>query len=172
MDLEYNLFYSSNNEMDFKVLNNKIIKYDNLYINFSIIGASHFVQIREDVQQTGLLELLSCIRSLDKKKTGLVHNKELAYSDEIKYEYRIMDRYNYQFQFNIISTIIEDYDNFLSKVVSDNNNYLDFIFPSEEGIAFTGIEYFTDKDRVRWMTYHSYPNEGKLVKTESVLERS
>ncbi|MFW6287146.1 MAG: DUF2617 family protein [bacterium] len=170
-ELQYKLLGSSQVISELNILNNKYLDWQGININFSIIGSSHFVQLSRKTKEAriNLIELLACVESKVEEKS-VIEQKKVADYVNYKYIYEISNRFIYSFCSKLIKDHVDSYQGFREKYIK-SSNYLDYIFPSNNGLAITSIEILQDTDRLSWVTYHSYPEEHMIIKTDSFIER-
>lgn len=163
-------FITKDLDYKFNVLENKQIRWQDLILDFSIIGSSHFVKIKTD-SDNNIMELIACVESEDIALNTDQQIKLLDYPD-FYYNINCCGNYNYSFFAEIFRERIGDYQEFQREYICDNiDEYMYYIFPSPDGLAITSIEIKQNHDRLLWITYHSYPEEKVIVKTRSILER-
>ncbi len=169
-ELEYKLFLASDKDYGFNVLKNKMIEWQDVKLEFSIIGSSHFVKINT-CNNNRLIELITCIQSEDINAKNIIEEEKLAKSNQYKCNYKISPDYLYSFYTELIKDRVEDHREFKNKYIdSVSDIYLEYIFPSSEGLAITSIEIYQNIGRLHWVTYHSYPEEKMMIKTQSIIE--
>lgn len=173
-ELEYNLLLSADPESRFNILKKKDIRWQGLSVDFSIIGSSHIVRV--NLGSIQLVELLSCVESDGLAVKRTYQSKKLINFDNYEYK-EVIDpdglSLKYQFHASSINDKLENCQQFINKYISnsnDQNMFFYYKFPSLNGLAVTGIEVRCEDKKLQWLTYHSYPEEGLIIKTHSLLE--
>lgn len=171
-DLEYKLYISSDLKPNFNILKNKVINWQGIVLDFSIIGASHFVKINYG-NPVHITELVACVKSEDIVTKNIFQEKKLVNHHQYNYTWKINELFNYIFSTEIINDCVQTYQEFKKKYLFNHqDSHFDYIFPSKKGLALTSIDVCQETDKLSWITYHSYPDEHKIIKTCSLLERS
>lgn len=181
MDIEYKdtshknlclcLFSEDVSVEHLNVLESKV--YNN--VEFGVLGASHFVKVRNDEGEVVLTEVFSCENTFEDslnydkyscEENGYVELKKVtdsfSYYNEI-----IVQNYDGQFR-NAISNRLRSYEIRPEKCAR-------FKFPLESDSlpfeAWTTVEVDdgNESKTIRVDTMHSYPEEGKLVITKSII---
>ncbi len=170
-ELEYNLLISPDSVSNFNILESKSLKWQSQNITFSIIGSSHFVEINTG-SNLKYIELLACIESGNIASETVLHKKALLDDKELQYSRRLSQNLVYKFETTIIDDKVESKQQFFKKYQS-NNTDLDIyhVFPAIDGLAITSIEIIRQDSLLLWITYHSYPGESLIIKTDSYIER-
>ncbi len=165
--------------LDKKILN--VLIEDNLTlcdikIEAGIIGASHFVSL--DINDTKLSEVFACLE-LSNAGNQCIINKVSLNKDSIKYFKKNL--YCYEFSSNILdwnSNSSKEYIDFEKRVEKASNECkqlgLSYIFPSKTNnkfLAKTELIIYSNNNEIIIETLHAYPNEDKLVFTESKIRR-
>jgi len=171
-ELEYNLLISPDSVSKFNVLESRSIKWQDQKLYFSIIGSSHFVEITT-ASNNKYVELLSCIESGNIASEAVLHRKALLDDRELQYSRRLSQNLVYKFKTIILDDKVESKQQFFEKYQSSNyDSYIYHVFPAIDGLAITSIEVNRQDNLLHWITYHSYPGESLIIKTDSYLERS
>ncbi len=169
-ELEFKLFFASDLDYGFNVLKNKMIEWQDVKLEFSIIGSSHFVKINTG-NNNRVIELIACVQSEDIIAKNIIEQEKLTRYIEYKCNKEISPDYLYCFYTELIEDRVENHREFKNRYIDNVSDiYLEYIFPSSEGLAITSIEIYQNIDRLYWVTYHSYPEEKKIIKTRSVIE--
>ncbi|MEJ6950999.1 DUF2617 family protein [Natronospora cellulosivora (SeqCode)] len=168
-DLEYNFYKSINLKYNFKILRNKIVYWHDFILEYSIIGASHFVKI--DIQKNKqFTELLACLSAKDLQK-DLLKNEKIIKHNEFNYFKKFNNYFKYSFSSLLIEDKLSTYEAFKEKYYLKGEEYIDFIFPDNHGLAITSIAIIEKMNKLSWISFHTYPEENKIVKTHSIIER-
>lgn len=167
-ELEYKFYKSCDLRYNFNILENKIVHWRGIILEFSIIGASHYVKIKSGVTEN-FTELLACVKSSNKVESNLLCKDKLINNETYCHQDKINDRMIYEFESEVIDDSVKNYKGFQEKYMNKQNNYFDFVFPARYGLAITSIDIKKKDDRIKWITYHSYPEDHKIIKTLSYL---
>jgi len=165
-ELEYNLVSGANIDLDLTILDKQEINFKGGKLNLVIIGSSHYARVNLS-NTKNFTEILACINL--EEEVNSINNTKLLNKDEFRLEYNLEDNSCYQFNLQTLLLNQKQYQKFNEGLVSNRSNCLHHIFPSNFGLAITAIEYEVMDDRIKWLTYHSYPNQFKIVKTKSIL---
>ena len=169
--LEYKLILSPESNFNFNILKNRLIDWQGVTLDFSIIGSSHFVKINTG-NRNKLIELIACTEPGDTDLRTIVQQGKLADSTDYRYSRRFNSFYKYSFTSKSIEDCLRDSEEFRRKYLDNTAEiYLEYVFPSVENLAVTSIEITGGNDELSWVTYHSYPEEKMIIKTRSTLER-
>ncbi|MTI61733.1 MAG: DUF2617 family protein [Firmicutes bacterium] len=171
LGLEYKLFLSPDLNCKFNVLKNRVINWQGIILDFSIIGLSHFVKIDTGAKNK-LIELLACVDSKDIADEVLVQQKNLIACCNYRYNNRFNSFYKYSFITETIDDCLRNAWEFGDKYTDKGCGfYLEYVFPSPDGFAVTSIGITGKEDKFCWITYHSYPADKKIIKTRSIIEK-
>lgn len=169
-ELDYKLLLSYDLNYGFNILKNSVIEWQGISLEFSIIGSSHFVKINA-TEEDELIELIACIGVNDITAENIIKQKKLVDNHQYKYSKKITPAYMYRFYSEAIEDYLVDHQEFKDKYMDTGcDRYLEYVFPSPGGLAITSIEIYQKIDKLIWVTYHSYPDEKKIIKTRSVIE--
>jgi hypothetical protein len=165
-ELEYNFILNSPVDLGLNILESRKIRWQNLKLELSIIGASHL--IRGDLQQgAGFTELLACI---DLGELPAVQKrKSLLTAEGFNYRQKLTAEFDYQFSLRVYSFNISDYKAVNDSLLKQKSNYFYYQFP---GGAVTAIKYNKYFNKLEWVTYHSYSEQQKVVETKASLRKS
>jgi hypothetical protein len=125
-ELEYSLLLTPDLKSDFNILKNELIRWQGTELEFSIIGASHFVKIniRNDQQ---LIELLACIEG-DLSADKTLQKNRLINHNNFKYCYRFSQNFIYRFKADILKEKINSHQEFLNKYLDNDENIYFIMF--------------------------------------------
>lgn len=169
--LEYKLLLSPDLNIKFNILKNRVIDWQGVTLDFSIIGSSHFVKV-DTADENKLIELIACIESKDTADGVVVQQDRLANFPDYIFARRFNGSYQYSFSSQSIEDSVRDDQEFRKKYIDNSCDiYLEYIFPSIEDLAVTSIEVTRGDRQLSWVTYHSYPEEKMIIRTQSRLER-
>jgi hypothetical protein len=128
-----------------KILKTELFSLDSFIIELSIIGASHYLNINNQ-----LFEVFAATKIEENFLKQFSFNKieNIAYS---------FDNFNYSFKLT---------DSF--KIENPDLEF-NYIFPGE-GMPETKILLKKINNSIYISTYHSYPNENIIIFTETVIE--
>ena len=128
-----------------KILKTELFSLDGFMIELSIIGASHYLNINNQ-----LFEVFAATKIEENFLKQLSFNKikNIAYS---------FDNFNYSFELT---------DSFKIKNPDLKFNY---IFPGER-MPETKVLLKTINNSIYINSYHSYPNENTIIFTETIIE--
>lgn len=154
-ELRLNIINQEFNKRPLNIIVQEELEYDGLFIEFGILGASHYIQIRKGKEIFS--EVFACVEVPEGIKFKDFKDKSLELkSNLIKYKF---------------SSCILSWDEKTKKKYQEflEDNSLIVEFPSEEGDfkAITAMKF--NKETMILKTIHAYPNENVCVFTESSL---
>lgn len=169
--LKYKLLLSPDLNIRFKILKSRVIDWQGVTLDFSIIGSSHFVKINT-ANKNKLIELIACTESGNTAAGMVVQQDRLVNFPNYRFAIRFNSFYQYSFSSQSIEDSVRDDQEFRRKYIDNSCDiYFEYIFPSIEDLAVTSIEIKRGNKQLSWVTYHSYPDEKMIIRTQSILER-
>ena len=175
-DLRLNLVYSALDTSNLNVIVSQSIDYDDVNIEVGIIGASHYLSIKHKDSQFS--EVFACLE-LNSTTQQCIVKKENELSSSI-FE-RINEDLQYKFDSEILNwnkTNALKYEQFSKDTHSNSKDTkaigLSHIFPFKKDAKFeakTQVFVIKSEDKILINTLHAYPNEEKLVFTQTSIEK-
>ncbi len=175
-DLRLNLVYSALDTSSLNVIVLQEIDYDDVNIEVGIIGASHYLSIKHKDRQFS--EVFACLELNSTTQQCIVKKgNELASS--------IFERINEDLQYKFNSEILNwnkssaiKYEQFSKDTYSNSKSTdaigLSHIFPHKKDVNFeakTQVYVIKSEGKILVNTLHAYPNEEKLVFTQTSIEK-
>lgn len=164
-DLRLTLTNSFFDKTPLNVIIEKSININGFDLEYGILGASHFVSIKKD--GFDLTEIFACIDLKNAESMKLGNYLEIT---------KQTNTIDYSFQ-----GIVYDWETGIAKVLYDNfkkkvNKYdgLSFEFPSKEKPNYQALTSIVVHKRNKTLiveTIHAYPNENKIVITNSIINQ-
>lgn len=161
-ELRLNLVNSEYSEKELSVLTREYFNFNNIKIEFGILGASHFLKLEKD--NLIFAEVFACIE-LELENSSLFVGGM---------EERKLEIFNDWLIYNFESEIIEWNEYSKNKYDYFENNYSSsFLFPLNQKYNFlakTQVIFKVINDIITLETMHAYPNENKIVFTKTKIK--
>lgn len=129
-------------------------------LSMGILGASHVVEVR-DGHTPIFREEVSCVAAAETGETVPVDDGRAEYHQQFP---------TADYHFSLLTNIFshnEFSDNAATLLASMDASWLVARFPGEGDYHITALGGAWDFDRWCWTTYHLYPQEGAIVRTQS-----